>query len=235
MNKEQYLGALRKALCAKRVEDIDEIISEYDEHFARKLSDGYSEEEIAARLEKPEIIAGQFVIEPGDDPHKRRGANVFIKTGVIFLDIILVVLDAVLYAFIAVLGAIAAGLAAAGVCVAAGGGFFPMPVMPAAARVLVGVSALGLSGLVAVGTIYYALFVTQVNRAYFRWHRGVLTGRIGPPPSAAPRLGGKLKRRLRNFALVSLLVFIAAIVAAFVLMNITAGAFEFWHVWHWFE
>ncbi|NLT17298.1 MAG: DUF1700 domain-containing protein [Clostridiales bacterium] len=235
MNKEQYLGALKKALCANRVEDIDDIISEYDEHFARKLSDGYPEEEIAARLEKPEIIARQFVIEPGADPHRRRGANVFIKTGVIFLDIILFVLDVVLFAFIAVFGAAAAGLTAAGACVAASGGFFPMPVMPAAARILVGVSALGLSGLVAVGTIYYALFVTQINRAYFRWHRGVMTGRISPPLSTAPRLGGKLKRRLRSVALISLLVFIAAIVAAFVLMNISAGAFEFWHVWHWFE
>jgi len=26
-----------------------------------------------------------------------------------------------------------------------------------------------------------------------------------------------------------------AIVAAFVWMNISAGSFEFWHVWHWFE
>ena len=237
MNKEQYLGALKKALSANRVEDIDDIISEYEEHFAHKLSDGYPEEEIAARLEKPEIIAKQFVIVPGTDPQRRKGANVFGKTGVLFLDFVMLILDAVLYAFVAVFGAAAVGVLAAGAYVVAGGGFLvlPLPVMPVAAGILVGVSLLGLSMLLAIGTVYYALFVTQINRAYFRWHRGVMTGHISPPLSTAPSLNGKLRRRLRSVALISLLVFILAIVAAFVWMSISAGSLGFWHVWHWFE
>ena len=62
MNKEKYLLALRRELHNNRVEDIEDIIAEYEDHFANKISDGYSEEEIAAKLEKPEIIAKQFVI-----------------------------------------------------------------------------------------------------------------------------------------------------------------------------
>ena len=236
MNKEQYLEALQKALSANRVEDIDDIISEYEEHFSRKFSDGYPEEEIAARLEKPEIIAEQFVIAPEGDAKRRKGANIFGKTGVLFLDLFMIILDAILYAFVAVFGVVAVAALAAGAYVAAGGGFIvlPLPVIPVVPGIFVGVSLLGLSTLLAIGTVYYTLFVTQINRAYFRWHRRVMTGRIGPPLSTAPSLNGKLKRRLRSIALISLLVFIVAIVIAYVWMSVSAGSFEFWHVWHWF-
>ena len=52
MTKQEYIDALTKALKIKKVKEIDEIISEYEDHFAFKITDGYSEEEVAAKLEK---------------------------------------------------------------------------------------------------------------------------------------------------------------------------------------
>ncbi|MFZ5974804.1 MAG: DUF1700 domain-containing protein [Bacillota bacterium] len=234
MNKEQYLSALRKALYANKVDDIDDIVSEYEEHFANKLSDGYPEEEIAAKLEKPEVIAKQFVPDTESDSPKRKRPNVFAIIGIVFLDIIMAILDIVLYAFVAVFGAAAVGLLAAGALVIAGGVIFPIPVMPAMGRVFLGVSILALSLPAAIGTIYYTMFVTQLNRAYCRWHKRVMSGRVSPPVSTTPRLHGKVKRRLRNIVLISLLAFVIAFVAAYVLLTVLAGAIEFWHVWRWF-
>jgi uncharacterized membrane protein len=60
MNKQAYLNELKAHLKASAVSDIDEIIAEYDEHFTRKIADGYTEEEIAAKLGRPKEIALQF-------------------------------------------------------------------------------------------------------------------------------------------------------------------------------
>lgn len=236
LNKEQYLGVLKKALHANRVEDIDDIVSEYEQHFAHKLSDGFSEEEIVAKLEKPEIIARQFVIGPQADTHKPRGANALTKAGAVFLDFVMVLLDIILYAFVAVLGAAVLALFAAGVYGIAGGAFIaPIPAMPDIVRIFLGASLLALSLLAAIGTIYYTLFVTQLNRAYWHWHKRVMSGRVGPPLSAAPTLDGKFRRRLRTVALVSLLAFVLLLVAGYVILTVSAGAIEFWHVWRWFQ
>lgn len=233
MNREKYLSTLRKELHSNKVEDIDEIIAEYEEHFAYKIIDGYSEEEIAAKLEKPEIIAKQFVL----DTDKPKGANVFTKTGVVLLDAVMLMIDAMLYPFVIALGATAIGLFAAGIYVLIGGGIAiaPIPAMPVIGRMLIGISILALSVMTGVGTIYYTLFINQLNKAYFHWHKKVMTGRISPAYSTTPKLAGKLKRRLRSVTLISLLVFVVAFVVSYMFMAISAGAFEYWHVWHWFE
>lgn len=230
MNKEQYLSALRKELHVNKVEDIEEIITEYEEHFANKLSDGYAEEEIAAKLVKPAIIAKQFVLDPG----RAKGANVLTKIGAVLLDTIMILLDATLYAFTAALGAGALGLFFGALYLVFGGGVAVAP-MPAMGRVVIGIATIALSVMTGAGTIYYTAFINQLNRSYVRWHKNLMTGRTSPGYSTAPRLTGKLKRRLRVITLVSLLVFIVAFAAGYVYLTVSAGALGFWHAWHWFQ
>ena len=230
MNKEQYLSVLRKELHINKVEDIDEIIAEYEEHFAHKLSDGYTEEEIAAKLVKPAVIAKQFVLDTG----RARGANALTKIGAACLDTIMLLLDVTLYAFTAALGAGAIGLLIGGLYVIFSGGL-PFAPMPAMGRVLIGVATIALCVMTGAGTIYYTAFINQLNRAYIRWHKNLMTGRISPGYSTAPRLAGKLKRRLRLVTLLSLLVFIVVFAAGYAYLTVSAGELGFWHVWHWFE
>ena len=60
MDKTQYLTELEKALKKRNVAEIAEILSEYETHFRLKREDGFSEEEIVAKLASPTEIAEQF-------------------------------------------------------------------------------------------------------------------------------------------------------------------------------
>ncbi len=60
MTKNEFLSKLANELKRKNIADAAEIISEYEQHFAFKMADGFSEEEIAAKLGDPVIIASQF-------------------------------------------------------------------------------------------------------------------------------------------------------------------------------
>ncbi len=61
MTKKQYLDALEKELRSRRVADVEEVLSDYEAHFARKAADGYSEEDIARKLGTPQDIANDFL------------------------------------------------------------------------------------------------------------------------------------------------------------------------------
>ena len=84
MNRTNLLIFLGKS-CTNNVSDVEEIIAEYDEHFSFKLSDGYSEEEIAAKLGNPEEIAMQYL---AGNPERKSGAKkAIVVTGLVFADI----------------------------------------------------------------------------------------------------------------------------------------------------
>ncbi len=50
MKKHEFMARLENELRRRNVADSADVIEEYEQHFAFKLADGYSEEEIAARL-----------------------------------------------------------------------------------------------------------------------------------------------------------------------------------------
>ena len=60
MTKNDFLTKFTSVLKKNQVPDFAEIIEEYEQHFAFKMADGYSEEEIAARLGDPEQLAMQY-------------------------------------------------------------------------------------------------------------------------------------------------------------------------------
>ncbi len=233
MNKDKYLSRLKKALEQCAVDDIDEILEQYQEHFEGKLFDGYTEEEIAARLEAPEVIARQFALSDGFQ--KRRSITTCI--GMVLLDVGMLLLNAMLYPFAMVVGVSALSLLMGGGCLLLGTGIdiIAIPPMPDAGRIFLAIALTGLAVLTAAAAVYYTLLINQLNRAYFYWRRKTATGRKGPNHSIFPRLPGKLKRCLRTITLTSLLLFVSCFVCAYIIMLLKAGAFEFWHTWHWFS
>ena len=60
MTKLEFMTQLERALKKHGAADCEDIMEEYEQHFAFKLADGYSEEEIAAKLGAPEDLAQQF-------------------------------------------------------------------------------------------------------------------------------------------------------------------------------
>ena len=56
MTKHEFITRLTNELHKRNVADSADIVEEYEQHFAFKLVDGYSEEEIAAKLGNPEEL-----------------------------------------------------------------------------------------------------------------------------------------------------------------------------------
>ena len=52
--KSEFMTRLEHELRRRNVADAADVMEEYEQHFAFKLADGYSEEEIAAKLGTPE-------------------------------------------------------------------------------------------------------------------------------------------------------------------------------------
>ena len=61
MTRNEFMEKLTEELRRRRVDDAAEVAEEYEQHFAFKLADGYSEEEIAARLGVPEELVNQIL------------------------------------------------------------------------------------------------------------------------------------------------------------------------------
>jgi hypothetical protein len=233
MTKADYLARLGKAL-EGRVDDLDDILAEYEEHFARKLADGYSEEEVTARLESPEVLAGQFAEEGGETSARKRN-RVFVILGLSLLSPLALAFIAALAVFVAFAGAAALAFLALGLCLVTGldpSGLIPS--MPFAGSLLLGLSSLALSLLAALGTAYFGLFLGQLWKAYFRWAGNRLFSSARPPIPMNPQLGAATRRKLRTTILVALAVMGLSFVAGFAVMAVSAGSPGFWHVWHWF-
>ena len=73
MTKHEFMARLASELHKRNVADAADVTQEYEQHFAFKLADGYSEEEIAAKLGSPEELAAQF--ESSGAPKAARGSR----------------------------------------------------------------------------------------------------------------------------------------------------------------
>ena len=234
MNKQEYIASLNKALKDAHIPDMDEIVQEYEDHFMYKLSDGYSEEEIAARLEPPADIAAQYRAL-GEPTAKKAGKGVII-TGLVFADFVVAIGFILLYSVVIVLGAFAIAVAALGFCLVAGMNIAALiPPMPYLAALGFGLSFLALGVLSAVGTIYAFLYVNRLLKVYARWHKNAIHGNILPPLSVQLSISGKTKRRLRKITLLSFAAFGLLSVITFAGLFIHTGFKEFWHELGWFQ
>ena len=236
MTKNEYLAALEKALKGRRIRDLAEVLSEYEQHFSLKIADGYSEEEIAARLEKPEILAEQFA--QAEDGEKRGAGSLFVGLGVCFLSVFAAAFLVALFAWVAVMGAFALGSMGLGAClISAKDPLNLIPPMPYIGSLILGLSSVALSVLGGVGTAYSYLYARQLGRAYFRWARNKLDAgrRAYPPLPLYPQLSAVFRRRLRGLALISLAAFGVSFIVGFAVLAGAAGSPGFWHVWHWFR
>ena len=85
MTKHEFMARLASELHKRNVADAADVIEEYEQHFAFKLADGYSEEEIAAKLGNPEELAAQF--ESSGAPKAARGSRALTVAGLCFVDL----------------------------------------------------------------------------------------------------------------------------------------------------
>lgn len=116
MNKYEFLEELKKELEKHNVSDTEDIISEYEDHFAFKAEEGRTEEEVAKKLSSPKEIAEEYAEFASEDKSGKRSANGFTKVGIVAVSIPLAAIYALMLAAVIALGAFAVCTAALGFC-----------------------------------------------------------------------------------------------------------------------
>lgn len=242
MKQVEFLDRLSGELERRHVADAADILEEYRQHFTLKLADGYSEEEIAAKLGDPAMLAGQFAPEDGETPSGGKRSAALTWLWLVWADLFFGIFAVLLAAFGVVLAACVLSFGVTGVCLLGDLGRLPivsLPPMPYWCGAILGLSLLALCALSVVGCIWFFAFVRQTFRAYGRFHSNALAPCRGdavlPPLSVAPQLEPRTKRRLRTAGLVSLALFAVCFVLSYVVCSLSAGSPEFWHVWGWFS
>jgi uncharacterized membrane protein len=238
MTRSDYITALDKALKDEGVRDRGDILAEYDEHFTYKLTDGYSEEEIAAKLGAPDELARQFL---PNVPTKRGSA--FALAALIPADIIFAMIGIIIYAFTIVLAAAAVSFLCTGIVLLFGLGALPfvsVPAMPYGAALLFALACAALAALTVCATVCYTATANALLRSYLRFHRNTLSWskdgeHVRPPLPVRLRLKPKTRTALRTAAIAGTLFAVFFLAVGYVTAAFSAGAIEFWHVWHWFE
>ena len=235
MTKSQFLQSLETELKSRRLPDAGEILEEYEQHFAFKLADGYTEQEIARNLGIPFEIAAQF--DPQSPKREAPGGRAAIIAGLGLAS----VPAAGFFLLLAGWGIIVACSSLVSLAVAACllGGISPwglIPAMPGGIAAVYGISMAALSVLSAAGCVYFAALFRQLVLACARCFKNAAsTGPHLPPLPVVPRFSPKTKRVLRRTALLSLCVFAAFVVLGMALSMMESGSLGFWHAWGWFE
>ena len=235
MTKLEFMTQLASELHKNHVPDAEDVLEEYEQHFGFKLADGYSEEEIAARLGDPAALAGQFAAAAPAGT-KRTPVLTWLWLG--WVDLFFGLFAVLLAAFGVVLAACVLSFGLTGVCLVGNLGRLPLvslPPMPYWCGAILGLSLLALCVLSVVGCIWYFAFFRQLLRAYGRFHHNALTQSALPALPIAPQLAPKQKRRLRTVALIALLLFAVCLILGYAACSLSAGALEFWHTWGWFQ
>ncbi|HAQ56367.1 MAG TPA: hypothetical protein DCR44_03035 [Acholeplasmatales bacterium] len=237
MKRNEFIVILTKRLNEQNVGDIDEIIAEYEAHFAYKLADGYTEEEIAIKLGDPDELACQFVAV--ERPKKHDIGRGLLVTGLVFADFFTGLFFILLAAWTMVIIGFAFASAAIGVAYLIElNPYGILPPMPYWVGAVFAASLLALAVLSLAGSLYFGLYVKQLLKAYGRFHHNRLAVSAGKPvlPSlrAYPKLKPRENRLFRKVVLGSLTIFALCFVLGYIVASITAGTPGFWHAWNWF-
>lgn len=237
MTKNEFITQLTNELNRRKVADSADVVEEYEQHFAFKLADGYSEEEIAAKLGDPAVLAAQF--GEADTARQKSGNKPLVVVGLCFADLFAGLFFVLLVAWGVVMAAASLSFSTLAICLLGGLNIYGLiPAMPYWCGVILALSFIALAVLNAVGFIYYAAFLRQLVRSFGRFQHNALARASGtaalPVLAISLQFSAKVKRRLRSAALISFSLFAACIVLSYIVCSLSAGSLEFWHTWAWF-
>ncbi|HHU07622.1 MAG TPA: DUF1700 domain-containing protein [Clostridiaceae bacterium] len=240
MKKNEFMDLLITELNHNKVPDSSDIADEYEQHFFFKMNDGYTEEEIAAKLGDPAQLAGQYAVDENQRILKGKGIKAFTVFGLSLAAVAAVLFFILIIAWGVVMALFSLVSMVMAACLISG--YEPLlniVPMPSASSILFGLSLIALSVLSAVGCIYFAAFVRQLLRAYRRFHQNTMAAANAKPglPSLAPfySFASRSKRNLRRVALATLLAFAALSILAIIVSMLQADSLQFWHMWDWFK
>jgi len=190
MNKKEFLGRLSELIKDISKEEKKDILFDYEEHFRIGLEKGRKEEEIAASLGDPKIIAKQSrascILKKAETTTSVNNIMraIFAAVGLGFFNLVIILGPAVgLIGILVALFASAFAITVSGVAVLIGtlvGPVFAWNVyIPFAAVVSIplgiGLIALGLLSL--IGTFYLTKFFYKLSISYLKMNLQIITNR----------------------------------------------------------
>lgn len=237
MTKTEYLALLASELKKNNVLDAADVLGEYEQHFDFKMSDGFSEEEIAAKLGSPAQLASQF--EAGGEAARGGVGKALTVIGLCFADIFTGMFFILLFAWELIMVACTIACSAVAFCLVTGVQVYGIiPTMPYWCGAVFALSLLAFAVLSAACCLYFAALIRQLMRAYGRFHHNALAAASGnavlPSLPINPQLSAKRNRQFRTVCLLSLIIFVVSFVLGNIAAMLSAGALEYWHTWSWF-
>ena len=245
MTQKEFIDALEAHLKYEHVSDIEDIIAEYNQHFAFKLTDGYTEEEICTRLGDPSLIAEQYCDSDDTSAEKSAknstGKSRLTALGLYIADFFVGNFYILLFAWEIVMSALVVAFAAVaiGLFINVRSSVFALiPSMPYHCAFIFASMFSALSILTLMGSIYFFAFIKQLMRSWARFHKNTLSslsgGKTLPSVSPYPTFAPKTKRIIRRISLISAVIFSLCFIVGFIAGVISAGSVGFWHAWNWF-
>jgi hypothetical protein len=162
-------------------------------------------------------------------------AAALARTGLVMTDLAAAPLLALAVATLLGLALSAAGVAAGGVVLALGlPSFGVLPWMPAAGRILGGISLLSLSALLVVGTLLLFRLARRAWSLFRGWHRAAWRG-VAAVGTETAEVSGRRRgaRALLRPLTVSGVLFLSLLAVTVGLLFVAARG-PFWHAWGWF-
>lgn len=235
MTKKEFFDTLKKELKNNNITDndeIEEILSQYEEHFYYKLEEGCTEEEICKELSSPIDIAKEYNKSTKEVNKYEKSTKIF---GISMLSIPVMFIYILMWASVVVIGAFSLVSLVTGFCLVTTLNIANLiPSIPYFPSLILGIACMGLAKLSTMGTIYLSLYIVQWTKVYIRWCKNLIYNFRYPSISKHPKLSKKLSSILKLISIISLIVFVSCFAISYIVMCIMANAFEFWHVWNWF-
>lgn len=233
MTKTEYLEELKKELINNGVTDIDDIISEYQDHFTFKAEEGYTEDEIAKKLSSPKEIASEYAkttTAPKDQ--SKKAVSVAIVSAI---SVPLAAVYMLMWASVAVLAGFTLVSFLTSFCLITTINICGvLPAMPYACAFVLGIACIAIFAITCIGTIYLFMYVKHWGKIYLRWCKNLVNGNNYPSVSMHPQISKKFYSVTKLITIIALVTFISTILIGYFLMCIISKSFEPWHVWNWF-
>lgn len=234
MTKQDYLNELKTQLNQKAVVDAEEILSEYEQHFLFKLTDGFSEEEISQKLGSPEQIAIQYAGLTSTE-EKRRTKKPFLVLWLTVIGVFEVMLyGAFLFFSVALVCASLVPFILGFELIAGMNVMNILPPMPYGGAVVFGIMLLSAGVILVIAAIFCFAYLRQMVRASLRWRKSLLRDEPLPPLPMNPQFSAKGRRIMRGMFLWAVLIFGCTFVLGYSILAIYTHSLSFWHALGWF-
>ncbi len=190
MQKDEFLSQLRQAIKALSVDEQEEILADYDEHFRMGIADGRTETEIASALGDPRSLGKEYaaisLVNRAEESPSARGLGraVIATVGlglfnlfVVFLPFLILVLMLVLILIIG-FSLTCAGPFLTGYAILTLAGLLPIELdTPPLAALFFGIGITS-SGLLLMALDYWLTRICyRQGIRYLRWNIAVISGK----------------------------------------------------------